>query len=134
MLQCHGSFATASCINCHNKVPGSDIEQEIMDQVVPLCKVCNDSTGKPVVSSKNLKKKASKKKRNAAPWEVDSEEEPDVPLYPPGIMKVIQNHHRLNSIHSLLDLSRISHSLARNLPTTSTKHSSRTGPALIYFL
>lgn len=35
------------------------------------------------------KKKASKKKKGSAPWESDGEEEPDMPAYPPGIMKVI---------------------------------------------
>ncbi|KAJ3548913.1 hypothetical protein NM688_g5240 [Phlebia brevispora] len=69
VLQCHGSFATASCINCHHHVPGVAIEDDILNQ------------------RRRQRKKTTKKKKNAAPWESDGEEEPDVPAYPPGIMK-----------------------------------------------
>ncbi len=85
VLQCHGSFATASCINCHMKVPGNAIESDIMQQKIPLCAVC---AVKPVVLNVKVKKKGTKKKKKASPWEDDSEEEPDIPAYPPGIMKV----------------------------------------------
>ncbi|THH00649.1 hypothetical protein EW026_g1935 [Hermanssonia centrifuga] len=84
VLQCHGSFATASCINCHMKVPGNAIESDIMQQKIPLCAVC---AVKPVVLNVKVKKKGTKKKKKASPWEDDSEEEPDIPAYPPGIMK-----------------------------------------------
>ncbi|KAL7280338.1 hypothetical protein ACG7TL_005255 [Trametes sanguinea] len=38
VVQCHGSFATASCINCRVRVPGADIADDIMNQRVPICK------------------------------------------------------------------------------------------------
>lgn len=85
VLQCHGSFATASCINCHQHVPGIAIEADILNQRVPLCTICRVT--QPNLAEKT-KKKTTKKKRNLAPWESDGEEEPDVPAYPPGIMKV----------------------------------------------
>jgi len=40
MVQCHGSFATASCIRCGYKVPGNFIEESIFKKEVPSCPVC----------------------------------------------------------------------------------------------
>ncbi|KAL7413577.1 DHS-like NAD/FAD-binding domain-containing protein [Mrakia frigida] len=39
-LQCHGSFATATCIQCSHHVPGKDIEKSVMRQEVPMCPEC----------------------------------------------------------------------------------------------
>ncbi|KAF8489889.1 DHS-like NAD/FAD-binding domain-containing protein [Russula emetica] len=78
VLQCHGSFATASCLECHIRVPGDVIEQEIMQGEVPLCKSCGDS-GKVSRNAAN-----SIPKRRSKP---DSDEEEDDPLFPPWIMK-----------------------------------------------
>ncbi|TCD71785.1 NAD-dependent histone deacetylase sir2 [Steccherinum ochraceum] len=82
VLQCHGSFATASCINCRAQFPGNYIETEIMSHEVPVCKSCP-----PILPPAKSVKSKKKKKKNASPWENDSEEEPDVPAYPPGIIK-----------------------------------------------
>ena len=92
VLQCHGSFATASCIQCRRKVIGTEIEEEILASRVPLCKACNTEGGDedraPKVSKKQLKKKKKKRKNNG--WDEDEteEDEPDLPDHPPGIMKV----------------------------------------------
>ena len=56
-----------------------------MSQTVPVCQAC-EAEGRNLPAEK-VKKKVPKRK-NAAPWESDGEEEPDLPLYPPGIMKV----------------------------------------------
>ena len=88
VLQCHGSFATASCIQCRRKVIGTEIEEEILAGKVPLCKVCNSGDGDAAKDSKE-RPKAKKKKRKNSGWDDDeSEDEPDLPDYPPGIMKV----------------------------------------------
>ncbi|KAF9511359.1 hypothetical protein BS47DRAFT_1395157 [Hydnum rufescens UP504] len=44
VFQCHGSFATASCIVCHNKVPGSDIKDDIYAHTIPYCVPCTKRT------------------------------------------------------------------------------------------
>jgi NAD-dependent histone deacetylase SIR2 len=80
-LQCHGSFATASCLECRIRVPGSVIEQEIMQGEVPLCKRCDDSGKDSRKANNNSLRKRSKK--------VDSDDEEDDPPFPPWIMKVI---------------------------------------------
>ncbi|ODV97238.1 hypothetical protein PACTADRAFT_39531, partial [Pachysolen tannophilus NRRL Y-2460] len=40
LIQCHGSFATATCITCGFKVPGETIFKEIRAQEVPICPWC----------------------------------------------------------------------------------------------
>ena len=89
VLQCHGSFATASCIQCRKKVIGTEIEEEILAGQVPLCKVCNSGDWNTNNDSKE-KPKTRKKKRKNGGWDDDEseEDEPDLPDYPPGIMKV----------------------------------------------
>jgi NAD-dependent SIR2 family protein deacetylase len=37
VINCHGSFNTASCLVCKNQVPGSAIEADVMAQKIPLC-------------------------------------------------------------------------------------------------
>ncbi|KAI0642104.1 DHS-like NAD/FAD-binding domain-containing protein [Trametes meyenii] len=83
VVQCHGSFATASCVHCKVRVPGTDIADDIMSQRVPLCKHCNATTP-PAVSLKSSKKKGKKRKDG---WDSDASDEPEPPAYPPGIMK-----------------------------------------------
>ena len=80
VLQCHGSFATASCLECRIRVPGNAIEQEIMQGEVPLCKSCNDSGKVLRKATKGVPKRRSK---------LDSDDEEDDSLFPPWIMKVI---------------------------------------------
>ncbi|CAL1715219.1 unnamed protein product [Somion occarium] len=83
VLQCHGSFATASCINCHTRHPGNAIEDDIMNHRVPLCKGCP-----PIQPPTKPKAKKKPKKKNLSVWEQDDDDdEPDIPAYPPGIMK-----------------------------------------------
>ncbi|ELU15226.1 hypothetical protein CAPTEDRAFT_93016 [Capitella teleta] len=40
VLQCHGSFANATCLVCKHKVDAEVIRQDIMDQVIPHCPQC----------------------------------------------------------------------------------------------
>lgn len=40
IIQCHGSFATATCLRCMFRVPSTHIEKDIMSQRIPLCTKC----------------------------------------------------------------------------------------------
>lgn len=40
VVQCHGSFATASCTTCHWKLPGDKIFENIRRLELPLCPYC----------------------------------------------------------------------------------------------
>ncbi|CAN9500065.1 unnamed protein product [Ophioblennius macclurei] len=42
IIQCHGSFATASCLICKHKVDCESIREDIFNQVVPHCPQCPD--------------------------------------------------------------------------------------------
>ena len=98
VLQCHGSFATASCIQCRRNVIGTEIEEEILAGQVPLCKVCSSEDGDAANNAKVYKKQPKarkKKKQKSGRWDDDEseEDEPDLPDYPPGIMKVFLLHN-----------------------------------------
>ncbi|KAF9482627.1 DHS-like NAD/FAD-binding domain-containing protein [Pholiota conissans] len=82
VLQCHGSFAMASCLQCRERVLGTEIEADILGQKVPLCKKCNTAPSTPI----KAKGKKSKKKAKGQ-WDSEDEDESDGPVYPPGIMK-----------------------------------------------
>ncbi|XP_035461320.1 NAD-dependent protein deacetylase sirtuin-1 [Scophthalmus maximus] len=42
IIQCHGSFATASCLVCKHKLDCEAIREDIFNQVVPHCPRCPD--------------------------------------------------------------------------------------------
>ncbi|XP_056147431.1 NAD-dependent protein deacetylase sirtuin-1 [Lampris incognitus] len=42
IIQCHGSFATASCLVCKHKVDCEAVREDIFNQVVPRCPQCPD--------------------------------------------------------------------------------------------
>lgn len=39
-LQCHGSFKSATCLNCRKAYPGQEIYPYITSQTIPYCKLC----------------------------------------------------------------------------------------------
>lgn len=40
VVQCHGSFATATCMNCKYKLDCEEIKDDIFNQKIPYCKQC----------------------------------------------------------------------------------------------
>ena len=42
MVQCHGSFATATCTKCKRKVEAEAIREDIFAQRIPFCQICQD--------------------------------------------------------------------------------------------
>jgi NAD-dependent SIR2 family protein deacetylase len=94
-LQCHGSFAYATCLHCKRRVQGKEIELEIMKGQVPVCRVC---TPPP-------KHKKRGKKRRKVRWDSAEEDETDDELkFPPGIMKVgMISKHAASTFISVLN-------------------------------
>jgi len=41
LIECHGSFATASCTRCKFRINGDAIRQDILEQRIPICFMCN---------------------------------------------------------------------------------------------
>ncbi|KAL2313450.1 NAD-dependent histone deacetylase sir2 [Schizosaccharomyces pombe] len=79
IIQCHGSFATATCIKCKHKVDGSELYEDIRNQRVSYCNEC----GKPPLK---LRRVGQNKKEKHYFSDGDSESSED-DLAQPGIMK-----------------------------------------------
>ena len=53
-MQCHGSFATASCTVCKLQVPADAIKEDIFERRIPLCPRCKDAGGEEGDSKDSL--------------------------------------------------------------------------------
>lgn len=80
LVQCHGSFATASCMRCKLQVSGDEIREDIFNGVVPKCPACE------VEREQSQKTKNPKKRKRNTDWEDDDDDEDDDIIE--GIMKV----------------------------------------------
>lgn len=82
LIQCHGSFKTASCLTCKGSVPGHTIFRDIRNGTVPKCTLCNETRIKSQTSSSS---KAHKPLKRGREWETSETEIEDTPGI--GIMK-----------------------------------------------
>src|SRR5277367_5507152 len=98
LVQCHGSFATASCMRCKLQVSGDEIREDVINGVVPKCPACEAERERQAARKKNSVKK---RKRNND-WDDDDENEDDDIIE--GIMKV-SHVCRKQSNRSLTSLS-----------------------------
>lgn len=89
IVQCHGSFATATCVKCQYKVSGDAIFGEIRKGNIPYCIVCKERIAEEGLKSQGLKRKRSsngqQKDRKVSD---DSSDEDDYEIPTPGVMKV----------------------------------------------
>ncbi|CEN59700.1 Putative Chromatin regulatory protein sir2 [Aspergillus calidoustus] len=89
IVQCHGSFAKATCVKCQYKVPGDAIYDEIKKGVVPECAQCRKQ-----IAEDALKPQGQKRKRNGTGAHKDrkangedSSDDEDYEIPTPGVMK-----------------------------------------------
>ncbi|GAA5832524.1 hypothetical protein JCM11251_001358 [Rhodosporidiobolus azoricus] len=81
MLNCHGSFATASCLLCRRRFPGSAIEADVFASRVPLCPYCTAEQKQREEEEAEAKRREEeeppkkKKKKSQNEWEEGSEDE-----------------------------------------------------------
>jgi NAD+-dependent protein deacetylase sirtuin 1 len=47
VIECHGSFASASCTKCKAQVTAAAIEKDVFEQRIPLCPLCNPNAVSP---------------------------------------------------------------------------------------
>ncbi|CEQ42831.1 SPOSA6832_04675, partial [Sporobolomyces salmonicolor] len=74
MLNCHGSFASASCLLCHRRFPGSHIESDVFAQRVPLCPFCVAAAEeREREREREREQERPKKKRKGNEWEDDDD-------------------------------------------------------------
>lgn len=96
VLQCHGSFSTASCLRCKDRMPGSVIEPYIMSQRIPYCPKCRPQRDAEIAAIKayraQRRAKSKSKGKAKATWDDDETEDDDddIPEWSgePGIIKV----------------------------------------------
>lgn len=91
LIQCHGSWAFATCRKCGNKVPGEQIFESIRAKQVAKCKKCEVSLRAPAgIKRKRTPNMFDKpKKRRSSSDDDDDDGEYDIPE--PGVMKVTRN-------------------------------------------
>ncbi|KAF1817069.1 SIR2-domain-containing protein [Eremomyces bilateralis CBS 781.70] len=90
LIQCHGSWATATCRKCGNRVPGRDIFPYIMAKKVAQCQKCRAALDvQPQMKRKrsgNLAFKKSKRRWGSGEDD-DSDDEGQYDIPEPGVMK-----------------------------------------------
>jgi NAD-dependent histone deacetylase SIR2 len=97
LIQCHGSFATASCVKCGHRVPGETLFPEIKAGEIPRCRKCAQGSRTTANSSnsntsrkRKLNKDGTEKKARRRPGDYDSnsDSEFDQPVnWSCGVMK-----------------------------------------------
>ena len=87
LIQCHGSWATATCRKCGFNVPGEEIFDSVQKKEVARCKACVEALTVP--KSHGMKRKRSNnsnsKPRKRSHDDSDNDSDYDIPS--PGIMK-----------------------------------------------
>jgi NAD-dependent histone deacetylase SIR2 len=86
LIQCHGSWARATCRKCRYNVPGEDIFEAVLTRKPAECQRCikTIATQKPGMKRKRSSN-GNKKRRHAGGGDSDSDGAYDLPQ--PGIMK-----------------------------------------------
>ncbi|KAI4470531.1 histone deacetylase sir2 family member [Holotrichia oblita] len=63
VIECHGSFATATCTKCDLQVTADMVRDIILTQNIPVCEVCQPTIGKSI-SIEELKKRQPEELKN----------------------------------------------------------------------
>lgn len=92
LIQCHGSWATATCQKCGNKVDGREILQSVQAKVVAYCKLCEVNLRADTTSNKrkrvsNGDRRPSKYRKHDYDDDDDSSDEGQYDIPQPGVMK-----------------------------------------------
>jgi NAD-dependent histone deacetylase SIR2 len=87
LIQCHGSWATATCRKCKYNVPGEDIFDSVRSQKPAECKRCLDEIAaqKPGMKRKRTSNGGGSRKKRSSDEDSESDGAYDIPQ--PGIMK-----------------------------------------------
>ncbi|ORY20906.1 DHS-like NAD/FAD-binding domain-containing protein [Naematelia encephala] len=97
VLQCHGSFKTASCLRCRTRVPGQTIEPYILSSQIPYCGICRTQRDAELEAIKVYKaqRRKEKGKGRATDWgsgnDTGESDEDEWGRGEPGIMKALDS-------------------------------------------
>lgn len=86
VFACHGSFATASCMDCGKKVPGSMIKDDAINGRIPRCQPCVDKDVREASLQKTIRPKAKAVKKRKSQVDQDSDGD-NAAERTPGLMK-----------------------------------------------
>lgn len=92
IVQCHGSFATATCVECRHIVQGDSIFEDIKKGTIPECAACKKrltQNGLPQGLKRKRSSNAAQGDRKDNDQDNNSDED-DYELPTPGVMKVSQ--------------------------------------------
>jgi len=84
LIQCHGSWATASCRKCKHTVPGEDIFDDVRAQRVSRCKQCPE---KFKVKSRKRKRTSNGPSKPRKGGYSDSDDDGQYDIPEPGVLK-----------------------------------------------
>lgn len=87
LVQCHGSWATASCRKCRAAVPGESIFEDVRTQQVARCKVCSTSLNAQP-SRKRKRGSGSNSRSHSKSAHSDDDSDGQYDIFEPGVMKV----------------------------------------------
>ena len=87
LIQCHGSFATATCRICGHQVPGTDIFDDIRAKQVSYCKICEQLIEKAKLQQAQVRKPTRARRPTAFNSSSSSAEDEDDDIPTAGVMK-----------------------------------------------
>lgn len=87
LIQCHGSFGTASCIKCGYKTQGEKIFPDIKAGIIPKCPKCSQMMRVPAKGVKRKRSAGPEKKRGRWSDRDASSEESEYDVVQAGVMK-----------------------------------------------
>lgn len=88
LIQCHGSFGTATCIQCHHKVDGETIFPDVRAGILPRCPKCIKTLRGAGGSMKRKQPAATTNKKKRNRWEDDdSDDDSEYDIPTAGVMK-----------------------------------------------
>ena len=90
LIQCHGSFGTATCRkngakNPAHSVPGTDIFDDIRQRKIPICKACRSEMEQAEAAKRRQKRFKLTPRKSTPVSDADSDLDDNIPQ--PGIMK-----------------------------------------------
>ena len=93
LIQCHGSFATATCVECKYRVAGQEIYKDLKAGRVARCDRCirvsRQLNSAGVKRKRSMTSFAARKKKRAEYEDSTDDEEYDIAVA--GVMKVLQS-------------------------------------------
>ncbi|PHH69250.1 hypothetical protein CDD82_7898 [Ophiocordyceps australis] len=90
LVQCHGSFGTASCISCGLQTDGADILPDIRAGIIPRCRRCADAPRREASVKRKrapAHRRSTRRRWSATGSDSDADDDADDAVPRAGVMK-----------------------------------------------